>query len=94
MRKTWLAIAAAIGLALFGTTNTAQANHYCGGGYYGGYGGFSGGCNSYYAPSYSYGYYPRTHSYGSTPHYHGGYGHDHRGGVSINTGGFGFRYRW
>lgn len=92
MKSFILGVAAVVGLALLGTGNKAEANHFCGG--YGGYGG------GYYQPSYGYGHYPQSYGHYSSFRPYNSYGHGYGGGywggggVSVGTPGFGFRYRW
>jgi len=83
MRKVLMLAVCGAGWLLFGSENTAKADHYCYpnysyGGAYGGpaYGGYG------YAPGYTYGYAPAVYSY---PNF-GGYGY-RRTSLFIGIGG-------
>jgi hypothetical protein len=85
MRKILMLAVCGAGLLLFGSENTAKADHNCYGNYgYGGvyagpvYGGYG------YAPGYTYGYSPAVYSY---PYFggYGGYG-GYYGGSSLYIG--------
>lgn len=94
MKSYLLGLTAVAGMVLFGMSDTAEAH-----GRYGGYSrGFGGGYyGNYYRPSYGHyhgGYYTSYRPYygGYRNGWNGYYGG--RGGVTIGTPGFGFRYRW